>query len=266
MHPAEAGELAAMRALFAAAPPELGAVAEEIGGALCISLPAAPTSAMFNRALGLGLDRPATEDDLAAIDRFFRARGVEYCVALVPDAHPAELEAWATNRGLVAGYAWAKFSRGVDTSPEVETELRVEEVSDGADFAAVFTRAYGTPALFEPWLARVPGRPGWHCFLAYAGDEPAATGAIYVEDGVGWLGAAGTLPEHRRKGAQNAILAARIRAAAEAGCQVVVTETGSLREGRPSNSYRNILRAGFELLYERANLLSSPEADTSGTR
>jgi hypothetical protein len=266
MQPAEAGELAAMRALFAAAPPELGAVAEEIGGALCISLPAAPTSAMFNRALGLGLDAPATEESLAAIDDFFRARGVEYCVALAPDARPEELVAWITRRGLAPGYAWAKFARGVDEPTEAETALRVEEVSDGADFAGVFTRAYGTPAFFEPWIARLPGRPGWHCFVAYAGAEPAATGALYVEDGVGWLGAAGTLPEHRRKGAQNAILAARIRAAAEAGCHAVVTETGALQEGRPSNSYRNIVRAGFEFLYERANLLSSPEADTSGTR
>jgi hypothetical protein len=266
MHPAEAGELAAMRALFAAAPPDLGALAEEVGGALCISLRAAPTSAMFNRALGLGLERPATEDDLAAIDAFFRAREVEYCIALSPEARPSELMTSITLRGLVRGYAWAKFSRGVVVPPEVKTELRVEEVSDGADFAAVFTRAYGTPPFLQPWIARVPGRPGWHCFLAYADEEPAATGAIYVEDGVGWLGAAGTLPEHRRKGAQNAILAARIRAAAEARCRVVVTETGALQEGRPSHSYHNILRAGFEFLYERANLLSSPEADTSGTR
>jgi hypothetical protein len=46
---------------------------------------------------------------------------------------------------------------------------------------------------------------------------------------------------------------------------VAVTETGALFDGKPSNSYRNILRAGFELDYERPNYLSSPAADTSGT-
>ena len=46
----------------------------------------------------------------------------------------------------------------------------------------------------------------------------------------------------------------------------MVTETGALVEGKPSNSYRNILRAGFELDYERANYLrtlqswSAPDA------
>jgi GNAT superfamily N-acetyltransferase len=62
---------------------------------------------------------------------------------------------------------------------------------------------------------------------------------------VAYLSFAGTLPEHRGKGAQNALLAARIRRAAGLGCDVVVTETGERRGDRPSNSYRNILRAGF---------------------
>ena len=47
---------------------------------------------------------------------------------------------------------------------------------------------------------------------------------------------------------------------------MVVTETGAQVEGRPSSSYRNIERAGFELAYVRANYLSSEAADTSGTR
>jgi hypothetical protein len=34
----------------------------------------------------------------------------------------------------------------------------------------------------------------------------------------------------------------------------VVTETGAVEQGRPSGSYRNILRAGFERAYVRANL------------
>ena len=110
-----------------------------------------------------------------------------------------------------------------------------------------------------------PGRENWHCFVAYDGQTPAATGALYVVGTVGWLGMAGTLPEQRRKGAQGAILAARIEAAAEAGCEVVVTETGALEDGRPSNSYRNIVRAGFEERYVRANYLSATDADTSGT-
>jgi len=74
----------------------------------------------------------------------------------------------------------------------------------------------------------------------------------------GWLGQAATLPAHRRRGAQSALIAARIRAAAEAGAEVVVTETGEIVDDRPTISYRNILRAGFRAVYLRPNYVSPP--------
>src|SRR4029453_14830417 len=61
---AEAGELEAFVDLYEAAPPELGARLELIGGAACFALTAVPHSAMFNRALGLRVGGPATEADL----------------------------------------------------------------------------------------------------------------------------------------------------------------------------------------------------------
>ena len=74
---------------------------------------------------------------------------------------------------------------------------------------------------------------------------------------IGWLGLAATVPEHRRKGAQGAILAARFRAAAAAGLREVATETGERLPNRPSSSYRNLLRFGFEERYVRPNYLAS---------
>jgi GNAT superfamily N-acetyltransferase len=222
---------------------------------------------MFNRALGLGLGRPAAEADLDEIAAFFRDAGVEWCAAVAPQAEPAELPSSLQARGLVRGYAWAKFRRDVSQPPASASKLRVEPAGEGEAraFAETFVRGYGVPELMRDWLARLPGRRGWDCFVAYDGEAPAATGAVFTHNRVGWLGIAATLPEHRRRGAQGALLAARIRAAAGAGCELVVTETGALVEGKPSNSYRNILRAGFELDYERPNYLSSPAADTSGT-
>ena len=264
-HPAELGELAAFRDLYAAAPDH--ADAAEIGDAVCLAVPALPKSAMFNRVLGLGLQRPATERELDEIATFFAGVGVDYAVSPHPLARPRELRLWLDERGFHAGCAWAKFEREVVELPEVETDLRLEEVGAdrAADFGDVFVRAYGTPELFREWAACLPGRDGWQCFVAYDRDTPAATGAVFVRDGVGWFGMAGTLPEFRRRGAQSAILAARISAAAEAGATTLVTETGERVEGKVSNSYRNIERAGFQFRYVRPNYLSSPDAETSGT-
>jgi len=199
MHPAELGELEAFRDLYAAAPDGVGARAEEIDGALCLRLAAAPTSAMFNRTLGLGLRGPATEEAFEEIAAFFGDE-IGWCVALAPQARPRDLPSWLEHRGLVPGYGWAKFRRGMIDPPEAPTELRVERVgADEADtFAETFVRGYG-----------------WAKFSA-------------------------------------------------AGCEVVLTETGEALRDKPSSSYRNIVRAGFDEEYVRPNYLSSPEADTSG--
>lgn len=260
MPAAELGELEAFVDLYEVAAPGLGARVERIGGATCLALAAAPGSAMFNRALGLGLERPSTEEDVEEIVRFYRELGVEWCAAVAPRAQPAEIASWLGTRGFVPGYAWAKFRRGPDRPPAEPGELRVERVGgpEASAFAEIFIRGYGVPEQMHGWLAQLPDREGWDCFAAYDGAVPVATGALYVTKGVGWLGIAATLPEHRRRGAQTALLSARIDAAAAAGCEVVVTETGELVEGKPSSSYRNILRAGFELEYVRPNYVSSP--------
>jgi hypothetical protein len=50
-----------------------------------------------------------------------------------------------------------------------------------------------------------------------------------------------------------ALLHRRIVDAAAAGCHTLFVETGERAPGRPSTSYGNILRAGFEEAYLRPN-------------
>ena len=250
MHPAELGELEAFRDLFAAAPAGGSARAATVGGALCIRVDELPAIEL-NRVLGLGLAEPADEEALAALERFFG--GPPPCVSVAPGARPPELTTWLERRGLRPGYAWTKFVREATRVSPPGSDLRIERLSHGVPFARAFVGGYGLPPALVPWFAALAPREGWHCYVAFDGDEPAGAGALYVHGEVGWLGMAATVPAHRGKGAQSAILAARIDAAAAAGCTVVVTETGSPLDGRPGQSYRNILKAGFEPAYERAN-------------
>ena len=91
-----------------------------------------------------------------------------------------------------------------------------------------------------------------------------AGGALFVDGDQAWLGLGATLPEARGRGAQSALLAERIRLAAEAGSTTVTTETGVREDGRPERSYRNILRAGFEEAFVRPNWDVAPEAGRRG--
>ena len=231
-------------------------VALEAGGAVVMRFPEAPDSPMLNRAVGLGVDAPATEADVDAVLEAF-GEGITFYVAASPTAQPPELPRWLASRGLEPGWGWMTFARGVDVPERRPTtlELRaVETDADAAAFARIVRTGYGLPEATEPTIARAPAA-GWRCWLALDGEEPASAAAMYVGEGAAYLGFAATLEEHRGKGAQNALLAARIEQAAALGCDVVITETGERREDRPSSSYRNILRAGFEEVLVTANWL-----------
>jgi GNAT superfamily N-acetyltransferase len=230
-------EYAAYADAFRAAP-EIAEVAE-IGGATC-TVVRGLGSRMFNRTLGLTSTEPL--DEIAA---FF---GEEPW--WVSDTH--ELGPELEQRGFVKDYGWMKFSRGVSPR-EARSDLDVRRADRPEDFARVVLEGYGMPEWTAPLAANVVGRPGWSCYVAYEDNEPAGAGAIFVHDQVGWLGYAATRADFRGRGAQSAILAARIEEARRRGCTTVTTETGELAEDRPSASYRNILRAGFREAGVRAN-------------
>jgi GNAT superfamily N-acetyltransferase len=172
-------------------------------------------------------------------------------VSLAPQDDAPDLAA----RGYTEGYAWMKFERDADPGASAPTDLRIEQVGPAGafHFASVVAGGFGMPPAMARWLAALPGRPGWHCLVAYDGDTPVGGGALFVAGETGWLGLGATLPEARGRGAQSAILAERIALAARAGCTTVTTETGVRQEGRPERSYRNILRAGFREAYVRPN-------------
>jgi GNAT superfamily N-acetyltransferase len=220
----------------------------ELDGAIALRVPQAPETPMLNRIVNLGVDSPATE---AGLDAALAAMdGLRFYVSLSPHARPAEIPDWLRARGFQPGWGWMQFGRGVEDVAAVETPLELVEVGreHAADFARVVRVAYTLPEPIEPVIASTVGASGWTCWLALSGDETAGAAALFVQDGAGYLGYAGTAPEHRGKGAQGALLAARIRRARELGCDEVFTETGERRPDRPGASYRNIVRAGFEEL------------------
>jgi GNAT superfamily N-acetyltransferase len=230
-------------------------VVEDVGGAIVLRVPQATDSPMLNRAVGLGIDVPATEEDVDAVVQALA--GTTFYVAILPGALPPDLPAWLEARGLEPGWGWMTFRRGVGDPPAARTELRVEEVrspEQARAFAQVVCSGYGLPEALEPVVARAPDA-GWICWLALDGDEPASAAGLYVAEGAGYLGFAATMPQHRGKGAQGTLLAGRIRRAAKLGCDIVITETGERRDNLPSNSYRNILRSGFEEVALTANWL-----------
>jgi len=211
---------------------------------------------LFNRVLCLGLDEPATESMLNKIDGLYQQANIKtYAVQIGNIFQPPELPTWLADHQFIRGQNWANVIRPPDSSITIPTSLRVEQITSdrAADFAQVIPPAFGMPPFLMPWMLALVGRTDWQHYVAYDGDIPAAAGTLYMRDEIGWLGIGGTLPAYRNRGAQGAIMAARIRAASDAGCKWIITETGEDTAENPNPSYHNMLRTGFKLAYLRAN-------------
>jgi GNAT superfamily N-acetyltransferase len=254
-------ERAALEDVYRAAPPEvarqLGLQPFSHGGAFVGLAARLPASAIVvNRTIGLGVTTPATREQVDEIVGAYAAAGVErYFVHLNPKSTPAELAGWLQGAGLEAARGWQKFERPLDPVAPVRSGLQIRRVGreHGEDFARIACNAFDAGEQAIPWLAELPGRPGWHVFMSFDDGRPAGTGAIHVADGQAWFDFAATAPDFRRRGSQTALLARRIEHALELGCRRLLTCTGKAVPGDPQHSYRNLLKAGFRETTTRPN-------------
>jgi GNAT superfamily N-acetyltransferase len=217
-----------------------------VGGAACFAHPLIPITEL-NRAI------PAEgQVDVTAISDWF---GDRHAVSVTGER--AELAHELQARGYELSSTWMKFVRDASPAPQVETDLRIEETVDAELFGSLVAEGSSIPSSASASLAAIVGAPGWHCFIAWVDDEPAGSGALFLDATTAWIGVGSTRPSMRRRGVQTALLATRIEAARTAGATRVATETGVPTAGMPDRSYRNILRAGFREAYPRANWTST---------
>ena len=243
----ERAERDALLDLYRAGTGDFDVRCERAGGATVLLAPGLP--AFFNRAFAFGVDEPVPEDGIDEVVARLRASKQHY---VQPPPGAERIAERLSRLGFSTSWAWAKVIRGTEPPPDIPTSLDVRELHpDEADrFGAVVTTAFGLPIEVAPWTASLVGRPGWRAYGAFDHDALVAAGALFIEGDVGWLGMAGTLSFHRRRGAQGALMVRRIADAIELGCTTLATETGIL-PGRANPSLDNMLRCGFTVAYER---------------
>jgi GNAT superfamily N-acetyltransferase len=213
-----------------------------------------PQVPILNLVLGAA---EASEADLDCAIAWAGEHGISPCVPVTPGLPgSAAAEERLRDRGFGQGYAWMKFVR--DPHPPRFPEpagLEVVELAaaDEEPFGTIAAVGFGMPAWAADFFAHLPGREGWRCYVARVEGKAQACAATLIDGGTAEFGIAATLEEARGRGCQTGLLRRRILDAAEAGCHTLFVETGERVPGRPSGSYRNILRAGFEEAYVRPN-------------
>lgn len=250
-------EVRAWRDVAAAATPELvrrfGIRSEDFAGGLALSVAAAPNT-IWNRAWGFALEQPLEERELERLLGWF-PRERPFTIQPSPAARPRTIGAWLETRGLASRFRWVKWARGADPPDDEAAAVEIAPVARerAMEYARLSGIVFDEDAGLDAWIAAVVGRPGWTHYLALDRQQPVGCGALFVSGHLAWLGWGGTLPGHRRRGIQRALIARRIRDAALQGARVLASDTAEDLPERSNPSYRNMARAGFEVLYRRAS-------------
>ena len=219
----------------------------------------------YNKVAGLGFGGVPDAAALDEIEKAFAAWGSPVQIELAHLADPA-IGALLTGRGYrlesfenvlgraLAGEPERVMPSGVEVRPsgEEEFETWLDVVAEGS----VHPDTQGVP-----WHEEFPR----DAIIAAEQDSAAAGDVRYaalrdgiivggatmrLSEGVAQFTGAATVPAHRRRGVQTALLSARLADAAAAGCDVavIITQPGS-------KSQQNAQRQGFDLLYTRAVLV-----------
>ena len=142
-------------------------------------------------------------------------------------------------------------TKGLEVGPASEV--------DSPKWTKTMLDTFGMGPEMTPVFVASIEREEWRPFAAWLDGEIVTTGTVYVNGETGQCFGGATKPEARGRGGQTAVLAARARAAREAGCRWLVTETGAEGPGEHNTSLHNMLRLGFEVLYERQNWIWEPQ-------
>lgn len=210
----------------------------------------------LTQTFGLGVFEEATEEHLDRLETFFRERGAAVFHEVSPMADASILSLLST-RGYrpieLTSVMYQELDAGGDLLPQRNPSIIARTInSDEADvWARTAAAGWATefPGLDEFMLGigKISTRSkGSRPFLAELDGRPIAAGGFQMYDDVCVLAGASTIPEERRKGAQNALLAARLRYAVEHGCRLAIM--GALPG---SQSQKNAQKNGFHIAYTR---------------
>jgi len=205
----------------------------------------AAASGNFNRFYVNGREPGLEARAFAEIGARFAAEGIApFFVYLRPGLEMDVVRGWLRDAGFEQN-KWTRYpvlAREGAEPVAFETDLVVREVS-----ATEVARAASVlgETMWDGYRVSA-GKPGMHHFMAFDGARPVAVAGLAVHEGLGYLGWMSTAESARRRGAQQALIAARVAKAQTLGCDVIVSETLTML----TTSLANLERAGFREIYE----------------
>lgn len=250
---AEASSNASFVEAHARLRPDAGAEWIEVAGAYAMF---DGVNSPCTQTFGLGMLQLPTDAELSAIEKFFKARGAPVFHEVSPLADKA-LMPMLSERGYhpfeMSTVMFLQLAERVERNLPNEA-AQVRTLKDGDEDRELFVRTfaegwseYTEYAEFMLEMARISATTtGNTPFIAALDGQAVACGSLSIRDGVALFAGASTIPEFRRRGAQQALLEARFRYARAVGCDLAM-----MAADPGSGSQRNAERQGFRIAYTR---------------
>jgi GNAT superfamily N-acetyltransferase len=209
----------------------------------------------LTQTFGLGTTGVTSAGELDVIERFYRERGAEVFHEVSPLAPMSTVEALVKRACRPVEFTSVMFRPVAVEAPSVAREaetVRVRQVGESelalwASTAVEGWSEFESLSAFMSDFAPVCGSSeGTSMFLTEIDGRAIGTGALAIHDGVALLAGASTIPSQRNRGAQRALLAARLEHARLEGCDLAM-----ICAAPGSASQRNAERQGFRIAYTR---------------
>jgi len=195
-------------------------------------------------------------DDVEQVPRIaerYAAAGVRPWLELMPAPSFERLAAALREAGAHQVDFLGVFEQDLtETPPRPASAIEIlQPPPDIEEFSTVLLTGHGlskdqlTNAV--PLNAPMAAVEGAILYLAMVDGQPAAAAALFIDDGIGHLANASTMPAYRGLGCQTALIGRRLHDAAAAGCS-----RASVVAMWDSQSHRNLARAGFRTAYTKA--------------
>ncbi|MEP7116959.1 MAG: GNAT family N-acetyltransferase [Acidobacteriota bacterium] len=209
----------------------------------------------LTQSFGLGMFAEPDAPTLDALEAFFRDRGaaVDHEVSALALGSPLPL---LSSRGYApieltsVMFRPASLGGNAVTPAATAPRTRLTGPEEGAAWADAAADGWSEVPELVPFVREISTvfaqAAGAHCFAAEVDGTLAAAGVLAVHDGVALLAGASTRPAFRRRGAQLALLRARLQHAEALGCDLAM-----MCASPGSASQRNAERNGFRIAYTR---------------
>jgi GNAT superfamily N-acetyltransferase len=209
------------------------------------------------QAVAVGLQGPVTPEEFSQLEDFYFSRNEPVRVETCPLADATLFEQYR-----LRGYHVTEFSNvmarpvndgdgnGASPHPPAEIAIRLAAADELDLWVMTVSQGFAenypiTHELLSVMRMFAQAR-NTECYLARINGRVVGGATLAIHGKIAGFFGASTLADYRNRGVQTALLLARLKSAAEAGCDLAV----SLAQPG-SKSQRNITRLGFQTLYTR---------------